>query len=85
MAQDEMLQKKVWDWGYACDEIIKYEYTVYCERDDGEGFINEFDESFDTLDEALNFQYEMIAEGWTIRYIKRYDNEDDYEGIEIKV
>ena len=40
----------------------------------GDGYMDELDESFDTLDEALDFQDEMKAEGWDIRYIKRYDS-----------
>lgn len=74
MTYDELLYEKVRDWGHDCDEPSRYEYTVYCERDGGDGYMDELDESFDTLDEALDFQDEMKAEGWDIRYIKRYDS-----------
>ena len=86
MMWDEMLQEKVQDWGYEQEEDSGYEYTVYLERDGGDGYMDELDESFDNLDDALDFRDEKIAEGWEVRYIKRYDSTTyDYEGVEIKV
>lgn len=86
MTYDELLQEKVQDWGYDCDEPSDYEYTVYCVRDGGDGYMNEMDKSFDNLDDALDFKDSMIAEGWEIRSIKRYDSTIyDLEGIEIKI
>ena len=86
MTWDELLQEKVQDWGYEQKEDSGYEYTVYLERDGGDGYMDELDESFDNLDDALDFRDEKIAEGWEVRYIKRYDSTTyDYEGVEIKV
>lgn len=86
MTYDEVLREKIQDWGHDCEVDSNYEYTVYCERDGGDGFLDEEDESFDNLDDALDYRDEMIADGWNIRYIKRYDSTTyDFEGVEIKV
>lgn len=86
MTWDEMLQEKVQDWGYEQEENSGYEYTVYLERDGGDGYMDELDESFDNIDDALDFRDEKVAEGWEVRCIKRYDSTTyDYEGVEIKV
>lgn len=86
MTWDEMLQEKIQDWGYEQEKDSSYEYTVYLERDGGDGYMDELDESFDNLDDALDFRDEKIAEGWEVRYIKRYDSTTyDREGVEIKV
>lgn len=86
MTWDELLQEKVQNWGCESEEKSDYEYTVYLERDDGDGYMDELDKSFDNLDEALDFRDEKAAEGWEVRYIKRYDSATyDCEGIEIHV
>lgn len=86
MTWDEMLQEKVQDWGYEQEENSDYEYTVYLECDGGDGYMDELDESFDNIDDALDFRDEKVAEGWEVRCIKRYDSTIyDYEGVEIKV
>lgn len=86
MTWDELLQEKVQDWGYKQEEESNYEYTVYLERDGGDGYMDELDESFDNLDDALDFRDEKVAEGWEVHCIKRYDSTIyDYEGVEINV
>lgn len=86
MTRDEILREKMQDWGCNDDRNTGYEYVVYCERDGNDGFMDEIDESFNDLDQALDFRDEMIANGWEVRQIRRYDsNTYDTIGTVIKI
>ena len=63
----------------------KGDYYLF-DCDGGDGYMDELDESFDNLDDALDFRDEKVAEGWEVCCIKRYDSTIyDYDGVEINI
>ena len=82
MVRDELLQEKIADWGYTYKSESCYEYTVFCAREAEDGFLDEMDETFNNLDEALDYRDDMITAGWDCK-IKQYNSNG--EGTELKI